>query len=86
MVTWSKLKYDPEIWDKALTTAEADAIDLTNEIVFDPANCADAIAHGYRLAGDANGDCYVNITDLAAITGQWLVCNTPGQVDCIENW
>ncbi|MHB9071210.1 MAG: hypothetical protein ACYC54_12690 [Sedimentisphaerales bacterium] len=74
------------IWDKALTITEAGEIGLTNETAFIPEDCADAIAHGYRLAGDLNSDCHVDFLDLAGMAEQWLLCNIPGQSGCIENW
>jgi hypothetical protein len=37
-----------------------------------PANCEEAKAMGYTLAGDLNGDCKVNFKDVAMVMADWL--------------
>ncbi len=41
---------------------------------------------GYTLAADFNGDCYITIDDIALMAADWLLCNDPEEVDCIQNW
>jgi hypothetical protein len=74
------------VWDKALTLAEADAINLDNVSVPVSPECQAAIASGNRLAGDTNGDCYVDMHDIAQLVSQWLLCNFPNQSGCVVNW
>ena len=35
-----------------------------------------------KLPGDANGDCYVNLLDVAVLAANWLDCNNLMDVDC----
>jgi hypothetical protein len=51
-----------------------------------PATCAEVIADGFRLAMDLNGDCYVNLADLALLIDSWMACNNPADPDCTPNW
>jgi hypothetical protein len=74
------------VWDKALTLAEADAINLDNVSVPVSAECEASIEAGNRLTGDMNGDCQINMADIAILAGQWLVCNVPNQSGCVANW
>ena len=37
-----------------------------------------------RKAGDFNGDCSVDIADLAVFTADWLLCTDPQANDCIN--
>lgn len=69
------------IWDKALTTTEADDVNLGNVFV----SCSEVIP-GYRLSGDANGDCKVDFADFAAMGENWGACNIPGDALCVSNW
>jgi hypothetical protein len=34
------------------------------------------------LAADLNGDCYVDLLDLAILTGDWLKCGNPFDAAC----
>ncbi len=45
--------------------------------------CADAMAAGLKLATDLNGDCYVNLQDLALMLQSWTKCNDPEIEGCI---
>jgi hypothetical protein len=38
-----------------------------------------------KLAGDVNGDCYVNFTDLAIMANNWLKCNNTMDPECTGN-
>jgi hypothetical protein len=38
-----------------------------------------------KLAGDINGDCYVNFTDVALLANNWLKCNNPMDPECTGN-
>ena len=49
-------------------------------------DCADAITAGHRLAADFNGDCRVNLVDLALLAAGWLDCIEPGGVGCQTPW
>ncbi len=42
-----------------------------------PTTCQEVIDAGGRLAGDINGDCEVNLADLADMALNWLLCNDP---------
>jgi len=35
-----------------------------------------------KLAGDLNGDCYVDLLDLAILAGDWLKCANPSDASC----
>jgi hypothetical protein len=49
-------------------------------------DCEQAIALGYRLAGDYNNDCYVNLKDLADLCSKWLNCMAPENPACSHPW
>lgn len=49
-------------------------------------SCQEAIAGGYGLASDLDGDCYVTLADLAMQVGDWLLCVDPGKPDCERSW
>ena len=38
-----------------------------------------------KLAGDINGDCYVNFTDMALLANNWLKCNNAMDAGCTGN-
>jgi len=63
------------VWDRALTEAEADAIDFRNVEI--PTDCDEVKALGFKLDGDINGDCHVDSMDLKEIVDDWLVSNDP---------
>ncbi len=46
--------------------------------------CADVIAAGLGLFGDSNGDCRIDMADLAAFAENWLVCNDPLVPGCVN--
>jgi hypothetical protein len=50
-----------------------------------PRDCAEAINRGLAV-GDFNGDCVVNVFDLAILAQQWRTCNNPGTAGCGQNW
>lgn len=50
-----------------------------------PTSCDQVLHAGYRLQGDLDGNCRVDLADVAILISQWLVCNNP-QDDCIQNW
>jgi len=51
-----------------------------------PINCADAIQQGYGIAGDLNGDCYVDLSDFSIFAGEWLKCIEPNDPACSHPW
>ena len=51
-----------------------------------PTNCAEVIADGYNVPGDANADCYVDILDIKAIAEDWLKCVEPDDMSCQFPW
>ena len=52
-----------------------------------PDTCADVIAGGgYLQKADLNGDCRVNLSDLAYLTTQWLECVDPEDPTCDRPW
>lgn len=46
--------------------------------------CADVIAAGLGLFGDANEDCHVDLADFAEFAANWLLCNDPLDDNCIN--
>ena len=56
------------------------SMNLTVEPLAAPIDCADVIAMGYRLDGDLDGNCTVDINDFASMASLWLA--TCGTVDC----
>lgn len=73
-------------WDIPLTDSNqclvrvSDASDITisdiSDDVFTIFQCQQ------ELDGDVNGDCYVDLLDLAIITGDWLKCGNPFDPSC----
>jgi hypothetical protein len=51
-----------------------------------PGNCSEVIAAGHRLAGDIDGDCRIDLNDIAVLVVNWLACNDPKNGSCIPNW
>lgn len=51
-----------------------------------PQNCAEVVQQGYSPGADVNGDCYVNLTDLALVAGRWLKCVEPTDAGCQRPW
>ena len=41
---------------------------------------------GIWLQGDSTSDCVVNIEDLGKTAEEWLLCNDPDNVDCLDYW
>jgi len=58
----------------------------TQQIDLTPQDCGEVHFYGYGLAGDITSDCYVDLADLAVVTGEWLNCNVPSDPDCPPNW
>jgi hypothetical protein len=69
------------IWDKALTTTEADGVSLKNVFV----TCTDVLP-GYQLAGDVNADCRIDMADFTMLASSWAACNDPDDPLCQPNW
>jgi hypothetical protein len=76
------------VYDRILTDAEMQQNwDVYNgPIPSGPATCQEAIAGGFGLAGDLDGDCYVTLSDLAVQAGDWLVCVDPANLNCERPW
>lgn len=70
-----------ESW--VLTQAELEAVRVLDAPVSD---CTSVQAKGYNLAGDTNGDCQVDETDLQNQAGNWLGCNNPESPTCTATW
>ena len=51
-----------------------------------PATCLATIEAGYGLKEDLNEDCQIDLADFAQLAAKWLMCNTPGEPDCLQNW
>ncbi len=51
-----------------------------------PANCNEVIQGGFRLAGDLNNNCRIDLSDIAILAADWLQCNNPLDIDCSANW
>lgn len=49
-------------------------------------SCEDVWDQSYGLYADINYDCLINLEDFALVAADWLLCNTPGDSNCIENW
>jgi len=60
--------------------------DLVIDDMVDPNTCPEAIAGGYRLEGDFDNDCDVDMSDVKTMLLQWLLCNDPEGQDCLETW
>jgi hypothetical protein len=56
------------------------------EVTANNPSCQDLKDHNQRLAGDVNGDCYVNLTDVAEMAYVWLECNNPQDISCYWAW
>ena len=39
-----------------------------------------------NYSADLTGDNHIDLFDAAALLKQWMVCNEPETVGCIENW
>ena len=42
------------------------------------------VGQGVYYPGDINQDCYVNLDDLAILAQNWLLCNDPEDLECIQ--
>ena len=47
-------------------------------------SCETLNTFGLGLDGDLSGDCYVNLTDLAIFSNDWLECNNPDDANCVS--
>lgn len=52
------------------------------QMTYFPTTCSHVWDQGDGLTADISRDCYVNISDLAALAGAWLDCTAPGQENC----
>lgn len=75
--------------DRAMYGASGDVM-LIGQVGNPPANVngsdlPDEIVCVYQIEGDTNGDCIVNLADLAEFVGTWLVdcVNNPGNPECM---
>ena len=41
--------------------------------------CEEIKADGFKIAADLNGDCSVNLADIAILLEEWLECNDPAR-------
>lgn len=51
-----------------------------------PADCAAAIAMGFKNYFDVNNDCYVNLKDFAQFAENWMTCINPADSSCSKPW
>jgi hypothetical protein len=49
-------------------------------------NCAEIYTYGYNIQADLNKDCYVNFEDFALFSLEWLKCNDPEDLNCVQSW
>jgi hypothetical protein len=54
------------------------------EIVVSDANCAKVKADGLLYAADLDENCHVNIYDFALMAADWLKCNDPQDLNCVN--
>jgi hypothetical protein len=51
-----------------------------------PETCAEALVMGYSMDSDVNGDCKVNLSDLAALSNDWLRTFDPAEASHETPW
>ncbi|MCK5272189.1 MAG: hypothetical protein KAJ52_06410 [Sedimentisphaerales bacterium] len=51
-----------------------------------PSICHGLWQSGYGIDADLNHDCYINVSDLAVFTEEWLECNDPCNPNCTPTW
>jgi hypothetical protein len=73
------------IYNKALTPEEVlqSYAEGPNLI---PEDCSRAKLGGYGLTYDLNGDCYLDLLELAIIVNDWLNCVDPASGLCDTPW
>jgi hypothetical protein len=45
-------------------------------------NCADVVNYGFTLTKDLNGNCVVDLEDVALMVDNWMICNNPDLSGC----
>ena len=70
-------------------TADDTMAQIYDEVTIEAENptCLNVIDDGLLIIGDISGsdgtpDCYVNLYDFAELTGYWLRCNNPQDLEC----
>jgi parallel beta-helix repeat protein len=53
-------------------------------VAVSPQNCNQVQEFDFGLLGDFNQDCVVDYADLFEMVNNWLVCNMPNDLNCIE--
>jgi len=62
---------------------ETDIYDnITVSSVVELATCQEVIDGGFKIVGDLNNDCYVDLEDFAILASQWQVCIHPDDPLC----
>lgn len=51
-----------------------------------PSICHGLWQSGYGIDADLNHDCYIDVSDLAVFTEEWLECNDPCNPACTPTW
>ena len=51
-----------------------------------PSICHGLWQSGYGIDADLNHDCYIDVSDLAVFTDEWLECNDPCNPACTPSW
>ena len=51
-----------------------------------PSICHGLWQSGYGIDVDLNHDCYIDVSDLAVFTEEWLECNDPCNPNCTPTW
>ena len=51
-----------------------------------PLDCDEALAEGYSILGDLNGDCRVDLRDFSMLTANWQRCIEPDVPGCEAPW
>ncbi|MBE0534775.1 MAG: nucleoside hydrolase, partial [Phycisphaerae bacterium] len=80
---WTKTEGPSEVRVIRQIDQTAMKMDLFNTLRGQPTRLLEVTACYPPLPGDVNGDCIVNLLDLAELAGQWLNCNLVPQEACM---
>jgi hypothetical protein len=59
--------------------ADVNFVKIGNTVI---SNCADVVSYGFALTKDLNGNCVVDLADVALMVDNWLICNNPDLNGC----
>lgn len=63
-------------------TASDEDLTHSDQVTIEAPTCASAIGAGFQLSGDLDGDCDVDLADLAILSIDWMTCNDPQNLSC----